>query len=218
MIMIHSPLLRNIKADAFEEMCAFLSAKERQFEKNSTIFHTGDTIHEIGMVITGSIIIEHLDLWGNKSILTNIAAGGIFAEVYALCREPIMVDVIAAEDSHILFFHADTLMDSQNAGNNWHAQLLINLLESSMHKNLALSERIICTTPKTIRGRLLIYLSTQSGKAGSTTFQIPFNRQQLADYLNLDRSALSKELGKMKKDGLLDYHKNTFQLKHIDPT
>ena len=107
MIMIHSPLLRNIKADAFEEMCAFLSAKERQFEKNSTIFHTGDTIHEIGMVITGSIIIEHLDLWGNKSILTNIAAGGIFAEVYALCREPIMVDVIAAEDSRILFFHAE---------------------------------------------------------------------------------------------------------------
>ena len=75
-----------------------------------------------------------------------------------------------------------------------------------------LSHRIFCTSPKTIRERVLIYLSSQSGKAGSLTFQIPFDRQQLADYLNLDRSALSKELGKMKKDGLLDYHKNTFTL------
>lgn len=216
MNMLHSLLLRNIKADEFEEMCKFHAARERHFEKNSTIFHTGDTVHEIGMIREGSVIIEHLDLWGNKSILTNISAGGIFAEVYALCREPIMVDVIAAEDSRILFLNANTLMDGQNSNTSWHTQMLINLLEISMQKNLALSERIICTTPKTIRGRLLIYLSAQSGKAGSTTFQIPFNRQQLADYLNLDRSALSKELGKMKKEGLLDFHKNTFQIQHMD--
>lgn len=216
MNILHSPLLRNIKADKFEKMCGFHAARERYYEKNNPIFYTGDTVHEIGIVLEGNVNIEHLDLWGNKSILTNISAGGIFAEVYALCREPIMVDVTAAEDSRILFLNVNTLMDSQNAGTSWHAQMLINLLEISMHKNLVLSERIICTTPKTIRGRLLIYLSTQSGKAGSTTFQIPFNRQQLADYLNLDRSALSKELGKMKKDGLLDFHKNTFQIKHID--
>ena len=83
-----------------------------------------------------------------------------------------------------------------------------------MQKNLLLSNRIFCTSPKTIRSRLLTYFSRLSVKYGSSTIQIPFNRQQLADYLNLDRSALSKELGKMQQDGLIEYHKNTVILKH----
>ena len=81
-----------------------------------------------------------------------------------------------------------------------------------MQKNLLLSNRIFCTSPKTIRSRLLTYFSRLSVKYGSSTIQIPFNRQQLADYLNLDRSALSKELGKMQQDGLIEYHKNMIYL------
>lgn len=96
---------------------------------------------------------------------------------------------------------------------SWQKKLLKNILHVSMQKNLSLSSRIFCTAPKTIRGRLLTYLSAQSMKAGSSTFDIPFNRQQLADYLNLDRSALSKELGKMRDEGLLEFYKNTFKLK-----
>ncbi len=152
-------------------------------------------------------------MWGNKSILSKVLAGEIFAEAYALCHEPMMVDVIAAEESRILFLNVDTLMDSQSSETSWYSKMLTNLLDISMRKNLALSQRIIYTTPKTIRGRLLIFLSSQSSKAGSTTFQIPFSRQQLADYLNLDRSALSKELGKMRDDGLLDYYKDTFTIR-----
>lgn len=94
--------------------------------------------------------------------------------------------------------------------------MIINLLENSMRKNIVLSERIFCTAPKTIRGRLLLFLSSCSKKAKSSSFQIPFNRQQLADHLNLDRSALSKELGKMKRDGLIDFYKNTFKLQNTD--
>lgn len=215
MNILHSPLLRNIREDEFENLRKFHHTRECQYEKNSTIFHAGDAVHEIGIVLDGSVNIENLDLWGNKSILSNIPAGGIFAEVYALCHEPMMVDVTAAENSSILFLITDALMDSQNSGNSWYPKILLNLLEISMHKNLALTERIFCTTPKTIRGRLTIFLSAQAGKAGSTTFEIPFSRQQLADYLNLDRSALSKELGKMRDEGLLDFYRNSFKIKQI---
>lgn len=216
MNILQSPLLRNIGEDEFEDMRKFHHTRECIYQKGSIVFNSGDAIHEIGIIIKGSVNIENLDLWGNKSILSNIPEGGIFAEVYALCNEPMMVDVIAAEESHILFLNVNTLRDSKNVDNSWHSKILANLLDISMHKNLALTERIFCTAPKTIRGRLLIYLSAQAGKAGSTVFQIPFSRQQLADYLNLDRSALSKELGKMRDEGLLEFYKNTFKIINMD--
>ena len=134
-------------------------------------------------------------------------------QTYAFCHEPMMVDAVAAEDCAVLFLDFNILMEESMVNRSWQKKLLKNILHVSMQKNLSLSSRIFCTAPKTIRGRLLTYLSAQSMKAGSSTFDIPFNRQQLADYLNLDRSALSKELGKMRDEGLLEFYKNTFKLK-----
>ena len=134
-------------------------------------------------------------------------------QTYVFCHEPMMVDAVAAEDCAVLFLDFNILMEESMVNRSWQKKLLKNILHVSMQKNLSLSSRIFCTAPKTIRGRLLTYLSAQSMKAGSSTFDIPFNRQQLADYLNLDRSALSKELGKMRDEGLLEFYKNTFKLK-----
>lgn len=209
-----SPVFRNITDTEWETMLAFSCMRTDTFDKNTVIFHTGDIIHEIGIVINGSVNIENIDLWGNKSILSNISTGETFAETYALSQEPMMVDAVAAEDNKILFLNVNILMDSQNAKNTWYSKILTNLLNISVQKNLILSNRIFCTSSKTIRGRLLTYLSSMSVKSGSMTFQVPFDRQQLADYLNLDRSALSRELGKMRRDGLIDFHKNTFKLMH----
>ena len=184
------------------------------YEKNERIFHMGDRIHEIGVLLSGCIHIENHDLWGNKSILSQIDPGEIFAETYALCQEPMMVDVTAVENCQVLFLNVQLLQNPSYQSASWHGRLLSNLLQVSMQKNLLLSNRIFCTSPKTIRSRLLTYFSRLSVKYDSSTIQIPFNRQQLADYLNLDRSALSKELGKMQQDGLIEYHKNTVVLKH----
>lgn len=213
---MQSPFFKNISEDELDEMhrCRFI--KERKYEKNSVIFRTGNVVREIGTVLSGSVNIENTDPWGNRTILSNVSAGGIFAESYAFCGEPLMVDAVAAEDTRVLFFSAEALMNGNDSQNDWRSKMLVNLLENSMRKNIALSERIFCTTPKTIRGRLLIFLSSCSKKAKSSTFQIPFDRQQLADHLNLDRSALSKELGKMKRDGLIDFYKNTFKLQNTD--
>lgn len=125
-----------------------------------------------------------------------------------------MVDVVAASDCRILFMDVTFLRDNSLSGYSWHQKMLSNMLSISVHKNLTLSHRIFCTSPKTIRERLLTYLSSQSQKCGSESFEIPFNRQQMADFLNLDRSALSKELGKMRDDGFLTFHKNSFTLLH----
>ena len=166
----------------------------------------------MGVVMKGIVHIENVDLWGNKSILSEAAEGEIFAESYALCREPMMVDVVAAEPSEIEFWDLKPLFEKENEEKSWHIKWTSSLLKAAAQKNLTLSNRIFCTTAKTIRSRLLTYLSAMSVKSGSTVFQIPFNRQQMADYLNVDRSALSKELGKMRKDGLLEFRKNKFRL------
>ena len=174
----------------------------------------GDQIRELGVLLSGCIHIENHDLWGNKSILSQIDPGEIFAETYALCQEPMMVDVTAVESCEVLFLDVRLLQNPSYQSASWHGRLLSNLLQVSMQKNLLLSNRIFCTSPKTIRSRLLTYFSRLSVKCCSSIIQIPFNRQQFADYLNLDRSALSKELGKMQQDGLIEYHKNTVILKH----
>lgn len=202
------PLFKNISDSEWKAMSDCMHCQ--RFEKNSIIFHQGDVVHEVGIVLSGNVHIENIDILGNRSILSDVPAGHVFAETYAFCGEPLMVDAVTDEISEILFLNVQKIELYKSA--TWYDKLIHNMLFISMRKNLMLSHRIFCTSPKTIRERVLIYLSSQSGKTGSLTFQIPFDRQQLADYLNLDRSALSKELGKMKKDGLLDYHKNTFTL------
>ena len=218
------PLFRGISRSEQEEIRNCGCLRRKSFEKNEIIFHMGDQVQELGIVLSGNITIEGTDLWGNRSILTDVSPGQIFAETYALCHEPLMVRAVAAEASDILFFHLNALKASFvpeiscNAENSrksqvtWQGTVTRNLLYLSAKKNLILSDRIFCTTPKTIRNRLLIYLSGQSAKAQSTRFRIPFDRQGLADYLNVDRSALSKELGRMRHEGILEFHKNQFTL------
>ena len=163
-------------------------------------------------MLSGSVNIENLDLWGSKSILSNIGAGQVFGETYAFFRETLMVDAVAAQQTDILFWNLDILVHTPHPASTWQPKFIRNLLQISLRKNLALSQRIFCTTPKTIRGRLLVYLSNQAAKAGSNYFKIPFDRQGLADYLNVDRSALSKELCKMRDEGILTTRKNEFTL------
>ena len=210
---IISPLFQNLTDAEWSELSGANCLRVRRFARNAIIFHAGDTVYETGIVLSGSVNIE-ADLLGNKSILSNIQPGGVFAETYAFCREPIMVDAVSVLPSEVLFLNLE-LLTGVYAGTAWASKILQNMLHISIHKNLTLSTRILCTTPKTIRGRLLIYLSAQAAKRHSPDFQIPFNRQQLADYLNLDRSALSKELGKMRDEGILEFHKNHFILHQL---
>lgn len=206
-------LFRGCSEKDIQNMSKHLDFRTNRYRKGHVIFGMGSIVTDIGLVLSGNVRIEHTDLWGNKSILSIISAGGVFAESYAcLPNEPMMVDAVANEDCDILFisvprlFTSCSLCDSQN-------KVIQNLVMISAGKNLQLSRRSLHTSPKTIRGRLSSYFSQQVSAQGSNKIVIPFDRQQLADYLNLDRSALSKELGKMRNDGLIEYNKNTFVIK-----
>lgn len=199
--------------DEIKAMMKCLAATEKFYGKGDVIYHEGDCITLMGMVLSGSVRMENDDLWGNTSILAHIGPGELFGETYAcLPKEPLMVRVVAAEPTHVLFLDAGRLMKVCRNTCGHHARLIQNLVMSSAQKNLNLSRRIFHTSSKTIRGRLLAYFSFQAGRQNSREFIIPFNRQQLADYLSVDRSALSNELSKMQKEGLIEVEKNQFRL------
>ena len=206
-------IFNGMSPDEIDQGLSELCAIEKAYEKNSLILRAGDITDSLGLVLSGSVTIESNDMWGNRTILSNVGEGGFFAETYALLEnEPLLVDVRANENCRILFFKVGSLKKLKSNMNLWSFKLISNLLMISANKNLHLSGRSFHTSPKTIRGRVMVYLSSVSLKKGSNEFDIPFDRQQLADYLNLERSALSKELGKMKKDGLIEVRKNHFKL------
>ncbi len=211
-MVISTALFKGIDSTVLEEFRSIRALRTKTFQRGEIILHSGDKTDEIGIVQSGSILIENTDPWGNRSILSSVSTGQVFAESYALSSEHLMVDVVAKEDSLIVFVNIRRLLDGSNAGKGWYGTFMKSLLSITSKKNMMLSLRIFCTTPKTIRARLLTYLSGLYLKNGSRTFVVPFDRQQMADYLNVERTALSKELGRMKRDGMLDWKKNSFTL------
>lgn len=205
-------LFRGIPPEECGEMMAPGCVRTADFEKGAVLFRTGDVTGEFGVLLSGEVHVESGDLWGNRVILHSIPAGHAFAETYALCGVPMMADVIAVQYSRVLFIRLAALLDEANSAQPWYPKLLRNLTLLFARKNLAWSGRVFCLSAKGIRSRVMMYLSAQAAQAGSTEFSIPFDRQQLADYLNVERSALSKELGRMQKEGILTFRKNHFQL------
>jgi CRP/FNR family transcriptional regulator, dissimilatory nitrate respiration regulator len=209
-----TPLFHGSKPDEIKSMLNCLGAAVRQFESGSVIFHAGDTTESMGLVLSGAVTIESIDLNGKKSILGHNGPGELFAETYAcIPGEPLMVDVCTSGQTEILFLHAQRMLTTCPHGCSYHRTLIRSLLAVTAKKNLALSQRMLYTAPRSIRERLISYLSSMMHRSGSPSFTIPFDRQQLADYLNVDRSALSHELSKMTEEGILTTNKNYFVLK-----
>lgn len=200
------------RAAALDALCADC----RSYEKGEAILHAGDRTSCVCVVLGGSVAVESNDVWGNRTVLNVMAAGDFFAESYAVLRdEPLLVDAVANERCEVLFLRVGELFEGPFEGASvqpWQHKLLRNLLAVSARKNLMLSGRSFHISPKTARGRIMAYLNSVSLKKRSKIFDIPFDRRQMADHLNLDRTALSKELGKMKREGIVDFHKNHFKI------
>jgi len=206
-------LFSGVKEDEIKEMLSCLSVHEKKYKKDAVICRAGEAVTEVGLVQSGSVNIVANFYWGSSNIFSHVEKGQIFAENYAAAKDcGLTCDVVAAEDTSVLFLDMDRLLTTCAKGCAFHNKTIHNLLRISARKNLELSARMMHIAPKSIRGRLLSYLSEQAVKNGGSSFRIPFSRQQLADYLSVDRSALSGELSKMQKDGLISYHKNEFVL------
>lgn len=210
-------LFRGMAASEAESILRCLDAEKKRFDRGSVIFRAGDTITAMGVVLSGGVSIEYDDVWGNKSILDKVGPGQVFGETYACAPgEPLMISAVAAEAAEILLLNVGRMLTVCTNACEFHGKLIRNLLAISAEKNLRLSRRIFHTSSKTIRGRLLSYLSYQAKLNGSRDFEIAFNRQQLADYLSVDRSAMSNELSKMRRDGLIRVERGRFSLIAMD--
>jgi CRP-like cAMP-binding protein len=196
------------------KMLGCLHARTAVFEKHTYIVRKGDIATSIGMVLEGDVLIIEEDFWGNRNILSRVSAGQLFAEAYASAGiTRLDVGIVAGGRCTVLFMDTAKMMNACATPCLCHTHLMLNLVGIIAQKNIDLVRKIKHMSQRSLRAKLLSFLSEQSNVHGSASFEIPFDRQQLADYLAVDRSALSNELSKMRRDGILEYDRKKFQLK-----
>lgn len=210
----NTQLFNGIEESEITEFFHCLAPHEHTFQKGKVIFQAGSPVSEIGLVESGSVNIVVNLYWGNSIIFGHVAKGDVFAENYAaIPGRELLCDVVACEETEILFINMRDMLTTCQKACVFHNRIIQNMLLISAQKNLNLSLRMMHTASKSLRERLMSYFSEQALEHGSSHFTIPFNRQQLADYLAVNRSAMSNELSKMQDDGLITYYKNEFTLK-----
>lgn len=199
-----------------EDMGAMLSCTGyhiSDYAKGQVIALENDQIHHVGIVLAGAVDMVKEDVWGNKTLLARVHRGELFGETFACSRDnQSLVTFIAPEDSRVLFIPFHRIMHTCTMACEFHHKLVENMVSIIAEKNRELMKKVEIVSRKTLREKILAYLSHQSQRAGDRYFSIPLSRQALADYLCADRTALSRELASMKAAGLIDYHKNMFRI------
>ncbi len=206
-------LFSGIEEKEIKTMLGCLEARIETYSNNQFVFRFGENISTVGLVLCGSVYLAKDDFMGNRTIISESGEGQIFGETYAcIPSESLGISVIAAEATKILFLDVHRIMNICSSACVFHTRLIRNLLSVLAENNLMLTRKMLHMSQRTTREKLLSYLSAESQKNGSAIFKIPFNRQQLADYLAVDRSAMSNELCKLRDEGILSFQKNFFKL------
>lgn len=212
-ILQRSQLFAGVGEANIEAMLDCLSANLRDYKKGEYVLRGGERVDNVMLLASGSLNIQKDDFWGNRSIVNHISAGEMFGEAYATPDSiPILNDVIALEDSDVMFFDFRKIFTVCSSACRFHTTVVQNLFFAISEKNRQLVQKLGHMSRRTTRDKLISYLSEQAKRNGSSTFSIPFNRQQLADFLCVDRSAMSNELCKMRDEGLLTFERSRFTL------
>lgn len=212
-ILKSCPLFEGIADENLLVMLTCLSAKMEFFDKKYTVFAEGTPARFIGIVLTGSVQVEKTDYFGNRSIVSVSQKGEMFGEAFA-CAEvkSIPVSIIANEPSEIMLINCSHILHTCEHNCGFHQKLIFNLMKSLAVKNIGFHQKIEVTSKRSTREKLMAYLLLCAKKAESNTFSIPFDRQELADYLGVERSGLSAEIGKLRKEGIIENSKKQFTL------
>ena len=212
-ILSRCPLFAEIGQENLIRMLTCLGAKTETFDKKYTIFAEGSPAKYIGIVLSGKVQMEQTDYYGNRSILSVIGPSDVFAEAFACAEVPSLpVSVVAAEACEIMYIDSCHILHTCENNCGFHRQLIFNLMRDLARKTIRFHERIDVTSKRTTRDKLLAYLAHCAKAACSDTFEIPFDRQGLADYLEVDRSGLSSEIGKLIKEGVILAERKKFTL------
>lgn len=212
-ILQNCPLFCGIKPEDLEVLLSCLGAKHKSYCKKETIFAEGDKAQYIGIVLCGSVQIERTDYDGNRSIVANVGPSQLFGESFACCGEiSLPVDVTAAEVCEVLLIDCSKIIHSCANACSFHSRMIFNLLKIMALKNIFLNQKAEIAAKRSTREKLMTYLMLEARKNNSSVFTIPYDRQQLADYLNVDRSGLSVQIGRLCKEGIIKARKNRFEL------
>lgn len=208
-----SVLFGGIEDDSLLAMLGCIRARVRRFDKDELIFRRGQDSSTMALVLEGAVRVESSDYWGRRTVMGTFGPGQTFGEVYASTPGLVLdVDAVATQPTRVLIMDVGRVTTMCPNSCAFHAQLIRSLLASVAERAHSLSRKIEHLSQHSTRAKLLSYLSDCAAASGSHEFQIPFNRQELADYLSVDRSAMCAELSRMKRDGLIDYRKDRFTL------
>lgn len=205
-------LFQDVDDTSLIKMLGCLGATVEVYDKKYTVFAEGKAAKHIGILLSGSAHIEKTDFYGNRSIVSKIEKGDMFGEAFACAQAVSSVSVIADEESEIMLLNCSHLLHTCKNACAFHHQLIFKLMKELAKKNILFHQKVEVTSKRSTREKLLAYLDLQSKKEGSLKFTIPFNRQELADYLEVERSGLSTEISKLQKEGIILAKKNTFEL------
>lgn len=212
-ILRECPLFDRIGDESLKEMLGCLNAKECSYKKGDVVFAEGDKAKYLGIVLEGSVQLVRVDYYGNRSILTNIEPPQLFGEAFACAGlKSLPVDAVAATDTRILLLDAQRIARPCGNACPCHGQTILNLLHIVAKKNLVLHQKIEITSKRSTREKLMTYLLLQAKNAKSHTFTVPYDCQELADYLEVDRSGLSAEISKLRNEKVLECRRSTFTL------
>jgi len=210
---VNSPLFEGIAPEDREAMMGCIGYYVGSFRKGDVVAFEDEHIRQIGIVLSGSVDMIKEDLWGNKNLLLRMRRDEMFGETFACGNDQLsLVTFVVAQDAKILFIPFDRVMRSCTMACVFHHRLIENMVRIIANKNRDLLRKLEVISRRTIRERLLAYLSVQAQVQGKRYFEIPFGRVELAEYLCVDRSTLTRELAKMKEEGLIDYDRNCFRI------
>ncbi len=206
-------LFAEIREEKLLKMLNCLGARIIAVDKKYTIFAEGNAAKYIGIVLSGSVQIIQMDYYGNRNIISESSAGEIFGESFACAEVQAMpISVVANEPGEVMLIDCSHILHTCSNHCEFHQQLIFNLMKDLASKNIMFHQKIEITSKRTTREKLMSYLSMEAQKYGDMCFEIPFDRQELADYLEVDRSGLSAEISKLRREGILKSQRNRFEL------
>ncbi len=210
---VNSPLFYGLNPEEMKAMLGCIGYHIGTFRKGDIVAFEEENIKHIGIIISGSVDMVKEDLWGNRTMLLRMHKDELFGETFAYGSDNLsVVTFLVSEEARILFMPFDRVMHSCTMACVFHHRLIENMVSIIAGKNRDLMRKVEVVSKRTIREKLLAYLSIQAQIQDSRYFEIPLGRVELAEYLCVDRSALTRELVKMKDEGLIDYDRNCFRI------